>query len=231
MAAEGDRGDRLHFPHLTRSTAGGFQMPSMITFGQYNRMTRLNESFGAGSQFDSLSLPGDWFWTYSVSDPSSLNFSLSRSPIAYRSIGLSTKNCFELYMVIDQNAPTGGSWPFGKWIVYRFAPLSGFPSESTFACRVDRVVRSIGAQANERDDRSERHCWPTMTGHQLRGENDRTHIVCRTTKLIWPAQEYPSTFSPRCISRKIVGATGFEPVTSCSQGRRVTEAALRPAVC
>ena len=45
-------------------TWGGFQLPSRISFfGQYSRMTRLNSSLGAGSQFDSLSLPGDSCWT------------------------------------------------------------------------------------------------------------------------------------------------------------------------
>src|SRR5262245_4826035 len=45
---------------LTRSTGGIFQSPSMISFfGQYSRMKMLNESGGAGSQFDSLSLPGE----------------------------------------------------------------------------------------------------------------------------------------------------------------------------
>jgi hypothetical protein len=69
-------------PHyLTRSTAGGFHIPSRISFfGQYSHMNRLKESFGAGSQFDSWSFLGDSFWIYGVSDPSALNFSLSRSP-------------------------------------------------------------------------------------------------------------------------------------------------------
>ena len=34
-----------------------------------------------------------------------------------------------------------------------------------------------------------------------------------------------------CISLNlIIGANGFEPSTSCSQGRRANQAALRPAV-
>ena len=45
---------------LTRSTGGIFHVPSRIScFGQYSHMTTLNVSFGAGSQFDSLSLPGE----------------------------------------------------------------------------------------------------------------------------------------------------------------------------
>jgi hypothetical protein len=46
-------------------TGGIFQVPSMIdgdfSFGQYFRSIRTNLSFGAGSQFASLSLPGDSF--------------------------------------------------------------------------------------------------------------------------------------------------------------------------
>jgi hypothetical protein len=30
------------------------------------------------------------------------------------------------------------------------------------------------------------------------------------------------------ISKPLVGAAGFEPATSCSQGRRANQAALRP---
>ena len=41
-------------------------------------VVRMKSPFGAGSQFASLSLLGDSFWKYSVSDPSSPNFGLSR---------------------------------------------------------------------------------------------------------------------------------------------------------
>jgi hypothetical protein len=70
--------------YLTVCSMGGiFHVPSTISFfGQYKRMTTLNESAGAGSQFDSLSLPGESCWIYRVSEPSPLNLSLSRSPIA-----------------------------------------------------------------------------------------------------------------------------------------------------
>ncbi len=47
-------------------TAGIFHVPSMIdgvfSLGQYMRSIRMNFSFAAGSQFASLSLPGDSFW-------------------------------------------------------------------------------------------------------------------------------------------------------------------------
>ena len=47
------------------TTAGIFQVPSMMdggfSRGQYIRSIRTNLSFGAGSQFASLALPGDWF--------------------------------------------------------------------------------------------------------------------------------------------------------------------------
>ncbi len=51
-------------PHCTFVTAGGFHDPSMIdgavSFGQYMRSVRLNgPDGGAGSQFDSLSAPGE----------------------------------------------------------------------------------------------------------------------------------------------------------------------------
>jgi hypothetical protein len=41
---------------------GAFQTPlSASGFGQYSRSTNANGPFGAGSQFDSLSIPGDSF--------------------------------------------------------------------------------------------------------------------------------------------------------------------------
>src|SRR5579871_2072630 len=53
-------------PQPTFVAAGGFQLPSMIeggvSSGQYMRSIRRNLPAGAGSQFDSLSAPGDWFW-------------------------------------------------------------------------------------------------------------------------------------------------------------------------
>ncbi len=46
-------------------TPGGFHEPSMIvggvSFGQYSRSIKSKFFSGAGSQFDSLSFPGDWF--------------------------------------------------------------------------------------------------------------------------------------------------------------------------
>ena len=54
------------WPQPTFVTAGGFQLPSMIeggvSSGQYMRSIRTNLPAGAGSQFASLSAPGDWFW-------------------------------------------------------------------------------------------------------------------------------------------------------------------------
>jgi hypothetical protein len=56
----------ISFIHnATRFIAGGFQVPSMtdgaVSLGQYRRSIRTNFSLGAGSQFASLSLPGDSF--------------------------------------------------------------------------------------------------------------------------------------------------------------------------
>jgi hypothetical protein len=46
-------------------TAGTVHVPSTIeggsSSGQYIRNIRMNLPEGAGSQFDSLSVPGDWF--------------------------------------------------------------------------------------------------------------------------------------------------------------------------
>ena len=46
--------------------AGGDQLPLMMlgafSFGQYSRIISMNLLAGAGSQFDSLSAPGDSFW-------------------------------------------------------------------------------------------------------------------------------------------------------------------------
>ena len=48
--------------YCTRFTTGGFQVPlSTDSFGQYRRSIRMNLSSGAGSQLDSLSLPGESF--------------------------------------------------------------------------------------------------------------------------------------------------------------------------
>jgi hypothetical protein len=50
----------------TSVTAGGFHDPSRMeggfSFGQYIRSIRTNFPAGAGSQFDSLSAPGESFW-------------------------------------------------------------------------------------------------------------------------------------------------------------------------
>ena len=51
----------------TSVTAGGFHDPSRmdggLSFGQYIRSIKTNFPAGAGSQFDSLSAPGESFWT------------------------------------------------------------------------------------------------------------------------------------------------------------------------
>ena len=51
---------------LALTTCGTFQLPSMIeggvSFGQYIRSIRTKSPFGAGSQFASLSAPGDSLW-------------------------------------------------------------------------------------------------------------------------------------------------------------------------
>ena len=104
--------------------AGGCQVPlpggkieGGSTFGQYKRMTRYMSSLGAGSQFDSLSAPGDLFWMYNVNEPSASVFMPESMGelIRYQSIGFSISSCvLPSYMVTDQNAFTGGSWPAGN---------------------------------------------------------------------------------------------------------------------
>ena len=47
-----------------RCSGGAFHFPlSACASGQYRRITEKNDPFGAGSQLDSRSLPGDSFWT------------------------------------------------------------------------------------------------------------------------------------------------------------------------
>jgi len=58
-------------PELSGRIEGG------CSLGQYIRIVRMKSPFGEGSQLASLSLPGDSFWKYSVSEPSELNFGLS----------------------------------------------------------------------------------------------------------------------------------------------------------
>jgi hypothetical protein len=51
----------------TFTGCGAFQTPlSASGFGQYSRSTSANGPFGAGSQLDSLSMPGDSFWMENV---------------------------------------------------------------------------------------------------------------------------------------------------------------------
>src|SRR5262249_12271285 len=63
-------------------TAGGFQLPSRIdggvSLGLYSRSARMNWPSGAGSQFGSLSLPGDSCWMYRSTEPSALGTKLLR---------------------------------------------------------------------------------------------------------------------------------------------------------
>ena len=50
--------------HGVRCGNGAFQVPSSAAdSGQYSRSTNTNGPSGAGNQLDSLSAPGDSFWT------------------------------------------------------------------------------------------------------------------------------------------------------------------------
>src|SRR6266849_6735982 len=76
-------------------TGGIFQVPVRIdqsfSFGQYKHSIRMNLSLGAGNQLASLSLPGDSFWMYRSSEPSSLYFKSLRGLTVYLLSLLSTK--------------------------------------------------------------------------------------------------------------------------------------------
>ncbi len=104
-----------------------------LSFGQYMRSIRRKSPFGAGSQFASMSLPGDSFWKYSVSEPSALYFGLLRRLTVNLFSGLGTNHhpWSISYIVIDQNPSTGGVSPFAKVSVYLFAPKSFRPALST----------------------------------------------------------------------------------------------------
>ncbi len=64
----GERTFRLHVVspfrgYFTRSNVGASHFPfNASSLGQYSRRTARKVPFGAGSQFDSLFLPGDSFW-------------------------------------------------------------------------------------------------------------------------------------------------------------------------
>ena len=65
-AARCGRRHRATLVQLALIAAGGVQVPSMIegglSSGQYMRIIRMNLPAGAGSQFASLSAPGESFW-------------------------------------------------------------------------------------------------------------------------------------------------------------------------
>src|SRR5262245_60377913 len=97
------------------------------------RSIGMKSPLGAGSQLASLSLPGDSFWKYSVSDPSGLYWRLLRGLTVNLLSGFGTNHqpLSIWYMVMDQKALTGGVWPLGKVRVYLLAPVSFSPLEST----------------------------------------------------------------------------------------------------
>jgi hypothetical protein len=81
--------------HFASVTAGGFHEPLRIvgsfSFGQYIRIVRLNSPSGAGSQFCSLSLPGESFWIYRSSEPSAFLLNGIQFDTAKRLMGFATK--------------------------------------------------------------------------------------------------------------------------------------------
>ena len=121
----------------TRCTDGGVHVPSRMeglsVFGQYIRNIRMKLPFGAGSQFASLSAPGDVAWNSSVMEPSGLVVGLLRMLTVNLLSGFGTNHhpLSISYMVIDQKPLTGGSASFAKVIWYLLAPDSVRPSLST----------------------------------------------------------------------------------------------------
>src|SRR5574337_1238222 len=119
--------------YCTFCTCGGVQLPSRIdgalSFGQYMRSIGMNSPSGAGSQFDSLSLPGESFWKYSVVEPSALVFRWLRGLTVnlFSLFGTNHQPWSIMYIVIDQNALTGGALPLAQVSVYLCAPVSVAP--------------------------------------------------------------------------------------------------------
>src|SRR5262249_5283496 len=107
-------------------TGGGFHVPSRIegavSSGQYMRSMRMNLPSGAGSQFDSLSAPGESFWTRRSTEPSGLDLRFCRGLMEQRLIGLATKKYSALYIVSDQKPSIGGNSPLAKCMTYLLAP-------------------------------------------------------------------------------------------------------------
>src|SRR5262252_1996107 len=101
------------FFHSATLIPGGFHVPSRmeggVSFGQYRRSIGINFALGAGSQFASLSFPGDSACRYKSTEPSGLVTNLLRWLSVYRLRGLGTKKYLSLYIVSDQNPFTGGS--------------------------------------------------------------------------------------------------------------------------
>src|SRR5262245_53638253 len=96
------------------------------------RIIGMNSPLGAGSQLASLSLPGESFWKKRVSDPSGLYLRWLRGLTVnlFSGFGTNHQPWSISYIVIDQNALTGGTWPLAKVNVYLLAPVSVSPLES-----------------------------------------------------------------------------------------------------
>src|SRR6516164_8220709 len=104
--------------HSARCKGGCFQLPASASgLGQKRRKNIRNGPLGAGSQLDSLSLPGESCWMYSVRPPSASRFipgSIGEL-IRYRLRGFVTNSLDgSSYIVSDQNALTGGDCPGAK---------------------------------------------------------------------------------------------------------------------
>jgi hypothetical protein len=85
-------------------------MDGGVAVGQYILGISTNAPLGAGSQWASLSLPGDSFWTYNVNEPSSVYCKSFHGLTVnlFSSFGTNHQPLSTSYMVSDQKPSTGG---------------------------------------------------------------------------------------------------------------------------
>src|SRR6516162_8280138 len=104
--------------HSARCKGGCFHLPSSASgLGQKRRKNITNGPLGAGSQLDSLSLPGESCWMYSVRPPSASRFKSASigELIRYRLRGFATSSLDgSSYIVSDQNALCFSQFPFSQ---------------------------------------------------------------------------------------------------------------------
>ena len=139
-----------------RFTAGGSQVPSRIdgsfSRGQYRRSIRMNWSWGAGSQLDSLSLPGDSFWRYRSSEPSALYFQIVAG--ADRVLVERVRHEEVLGVVHGQRPEAVGRRRLALGEVHHVlvGPAIGLAVAVHLGGRIDCVLGPVGAEADGGDE-------------------------------------------------------------------------------